>query len=510
MRPYERGLRQALSLMGLQKRADMELIETIPSWHDRFLAKHGASGEYAPGIPDRSHRAPLPDIRKPTPWKMSLQEHHAERAGLHYDLRLIDPDTGHAHSWALPKAKLPAPGEVVLAVQQPTHTSDYSLNFGKEAPQEITSGYGKGRVKIKALEDIDVYHSKPDETGTRLRFNVYKSTGPEEYALVRTSKGQDLLVNKTMTFKRVPHLGLGEKPKLKEKEYGMVDVEDNTHVMMPKYDGAHTVLDLARADKIPRLFSYRIPKKHTAGVIEHTHKVPALLNARVPKELRGTVVRAETIGVTPDGRAVPATDVGGLLNARVPVSRNKQQATNIELRPVLLDVERFRGKPVKEMPFSERYKLLQQVGTALNLPVTEAAYTPEEKRRMLEDIKNKLHPLTQEGVVLRSLTHGPLPAIKSKLRPDHDVYVREMFEAVSQTGEPLGRAGGFHFSWTPKGPIVGRVGTGFTHAEAKDMWENKHNYHGRVAKVEAELKTPKGALQKPSFIEWHLDKGKIF
>jgi hypothetical protein len=461
--------------------------------------------EYAPGIPDRAHKAPLPDIKKPTGWKMSLQEHHADRAGLHYDLRLIDPNTGHAHSWALPKAKLPAPGEVVLAVQQPTHTSDYSLNFGKGKAREITEGYGKGKVKIKAVEDIDVYHSKPEESGTRFRFNVYKSTGPEEYALVRTSKGQDLLINKTMTHKRVTHLGLGAKPKMKETAYGDIDVDDNTHALMPKYDGAHTLIDFAREGKIPRLFSYRIPKKHTAGVIEHTHKVPVLLDTRVPKEFKGTVVRAETIGVDREGHAIPASDVGGLLNAAVSRSRARQKEMGVELKPVLLDVEKFRGKSVKDMAYRDRHQMLQQIGKALNLSVADMARTPEEKRKLLDDIQGGKHPLTREGVVVRSLL-GTGAGMKSKLRPDHDVYVRDIFEATNPQGESVGRAGGFRFSWTPDGPIVGRVGTGFDHAEAKDMLKNPARYTGRVAKVEAELKTRNGALQKPSFIEWHIDK----
>ncbi len=491
----------------------------------KFYARHGfvdignnvmlrnpmqktAADEYAPGIPDKSKIQPLPDIKGPTPWKFTVQEHHADRAGLHYDLRMVDPETGHAHSWALPKAKLPAPGEMVLAVQQPTHTKEYALNFGKDKVQNIEKGYGKGSVKMVGYDDADVYHSKPDESGTRMRFNLYKSTGPEEFVIVRSPKGQDMLINKTMTRKRLPHIEFGGKPKLRETEFHGVDLEDNTHVVMPKYDGAHTIVDLKAPGKIPRLYSYRVPKKHTAGVIEHTHKVPALLNTRTPKDLKGTTLRAETVAFTPGGKAIPASDIAGMLNATVHNSRLKQKELEAELRPVLLDVERYKGKSVQDMPYSQRYELLKHIGSQLKVPVTEAAFTAEDKKELLRKIVDGGHPHTTEGVVLRPL-HVPGHAIKAKLRPDHDVYVREIFEAKKPDGSSTGRAGGFAFSWTPTGQIVGRVGTGFDHATLKDMLANPSRYKGRVAKVDAEMKTQSGALSKPSFIEWHLDKGDI-
>ena len=461
--------------------------------------------EYAPGIPDRHYHADLPEIKKPVPWKLSLQEHHADRAGHHYDLRLIDPDTGHAHSWALPKATMPEPGKSVLALQQPTHTADYALNFGKDKEQTIAKGYGKGRVKIKALEDIEVYHSKPEAEGTRVRFNVYKSTGPEEYAIVRTSGGQDLLVNKTLARHRLPHLNFGEKPTVKNQDLKSIDLKNKDEVMMPKYDGAHTILDLDKTDRIPRLFSYRVPKRHGAGVIEHTHKVQTLLTTRVPKELRGTVLRTETIAVDSKGRSIPAKDIAGMLNATVTNSRAKQEAMDARLVPIILDVEKYKGKSVQDKTFRQRYEMAKEISTHLHMPVTEAAFDTASKRKMLAAVQAGKHPMTHEGVVVRPLDTLD-SARKAKLRPDHDVYVRNIFEAVNKTNKGTGRAGGFTYSWTPKGPIVGRVGTGFDHTTARAMLENPSKYKGRVARIEAEQMYASGALGKPSFKDWHHDK----
>lgn len=473
------------------------------------IAKTGqAKSEDAPGIPDRSKTSPLPDVREPQNWTLSVQEHKAERAGPHYDLRLIDPATSEAHSWAIPRARLPEPGESVLAIQQPTHTQDYATSFGKDQPQRIESGYGKGEVSIKELTDAEVYHSKPQEEGTRMRFNVYRSTGPEEYAIVKTKKGDDLLVNKTMTRKRVPYLPIGKKPKVKEQDIGVITLDDLDEVMMPKYDGTHTYLDMQKSGKIPRLYSYREPKKHKAGVIEQTHKVPMLLKTRVPKELEGTSLDVETVGVDNSGRAIEARHLAGMMNATVPNSRNKQKEMGAELRPIALDVKRYKGKDVSQLPFSARYELLKEVNKKAKIPIAETAWSPSEKKDLLEKVRQGRHPLTAEGVVLRPISK-PGYARKAKIRPDHDVYVRNIFPAYGKSGEPKDRAGGFEYSWSPHGQIVGRVGTGFDHTTARDMLQNPEQYKGRVAKVEAERKFPSGKLSKPAFKEWHLEKGDI-
>jgi GNAT superfamily N-acetyltransferase len=466
--------------------------------------------EFAPGIPLEREVKPLPAISKSTDWTLAIQEHDADKAGKHFDLRLVDPATRHAHSWALPGARLPEPGKSVLAVPQATHTADYALNFGKKKPEVIESGYGKGVVRMHTLTDVDVHHADPDaaEGETRLRFNIYKSTGPEDYAIVRLRNGNDLLVNKTLTRERLPHLPIGEKPKAKDTDVDKIDFENAHEVMMPKYDGAHTLLDISRPNKNLNLFSYREPKRHAAGLIEHTHKVPSLLALKAPADLKGTTFRAETIAVDEDGKAIPAKDIAGMLNATVPASRAKQKQMGAELKPVIFDVVRYKGKDVTNKPFAERYELARQAGERLGLTVAELAKTPEEKRTLLEAIRAGKHPMTTEGVVLRSAIDDG-PAIKAKFRPDYDVHVRSVFEAKDKSGAGKGRAGGFEYSWAADGPVVGRIGTGLDHETARDMLANPDKYIGRVAKVEAEQKYPSGALGKPAFMEWHLDKGDI-
>lgn len=467
-----------------------------------------AAEEFAPGIPKARKIEPLPRIEKPQKWMLAIQRHFADRAGEHLDLRLVDTKTGKAHSWALPQATIPKPGEqAVWAIPQPTHTADYALTAGKGKTYRIEAGYGKGTVKMERLEPIEVHHMDDSSDGTRVRFNIYTSKGPEEFAIVKTKAGKEILVNKTPHRKRLEHLPLGGKPDLKSSEPSRINFENNDEVMMPKYDGAHALLDLEKPGQMGRVYSYRIPKHHGAGVIEHTHKVPLMLKTLVPEDLKGTTLRAELIGVDRQGKAIPAKDIGGLLNSGVEASREKQKLLGVTLRPVAFDVVRFQGKNIQSKPFSERFRMLQAIKKRLGIPITEVAFTSEQKKKLLASVEAGQHKLTTEGVVLRPMNSAGA-STKIKFRPDHDVYVREIFGATGKDGKALDRAGGFRYSHTPQGKIVGAVGTGFDHAMLKDMLKNPESYVGRVAKVEAETKFESGALSKPAFMEWHLDKGK--
>jgi hypothetical protein len=114
------------------------------------------SKEFAPGIPMNRKIKPIPKATN-QPWTLAIQYHKAKKAGPHYDLRLVPSIGGDAHSWALPKATLPESGKMRLAIQQPTHTADYALNFeGK-----ISKGYGAGTVTMPIKEQVNVIKAGP-------------------------------------------------------------------------------------------------------------------------------------------------------------------------------------------------------------------------------------------------------------------------------------------------------------------------------------------------------------
>jgi bifunctional non-homologous end joining protein LigD len=73
--------------------------------------------------------------------RFSIQQHEAEKAGVHWDLRL--EKGGVAKSWAIPKCKFPTVGEKVLAVEMSDHSVGYMKFEGTLPP-----GYGAGKVSV--------------------------------------------------------------------------------------------------------------------------------------------------------------------------------------------------------------------------------------------------------------------------------------------------------------------------------------------------------------------------
>jgi ATP-dependent DNA ligase len=91
---------------------------------------------------------------------------------------------------------------------------------------------------------------------------------------------------------------------------------------------------------------------------------------------------------------------------------------------------------------------------------------------------------------------------KAKFLEDQDVHIRGMFPGE---GKYYKRGvGGFTYSLTPDGPVLGRVGTGFDDDLRMDMYRNPDAYTGRVARVRHQGAFPGGgALRAPSFIALH-------
>ena len=437
---------------------------------------------------------------------MVVQHHPARRAGDHHDLRLGDPVTGQAHSWAT-KKDIPGPGDPPIAVyQQPTHTYDY-LNF----EGELTKGYGRTKKgkKVRAIFDEPVEILQADKNF--FRFNTYTGGEPQEFVLLKKSgkpkeRGNPwLLVNVTKTRERMKDLPLG-KPKYKEIAPGAIDMSDADQVMSAKLDGGHVLFPL-ESGKRPRVFSYREPKRGRSGLIDHSAKLESLYHTRVPKAVsgKGTILRGEVYAQRPGGGPVAAETVGGMLNASAWKSRQLQKKHG-KLRPAIFDVVKYRGQDMTDATYTEKLRVLREVQA--NMPqfeIPDIALSEKEKRRLYEAIRQKTHPATHEGMILWN-AHTKGRPTKAKFTVDHDVYIRGITQARDKSGRPKQEAGAFLYSRTPDGPVVGKVGTGFSRKLRRDMWSRKESYIGGVAKVTAEKATKRGALTKPRFSGWHSDK----
>jgi len=448
--------------------------------------------EYAPGIPEKGRVTPFPSLARREQWMFGLHKHNAKKAGLHYDLRIGDPITGVAYSWAIPKATFPEPGRVLRAIRTNDHTTKYM-----EFEGNISSGYGAGTVKREAYGSLEIVRSRPDA----IWFNLYgvKDSKPEEFLLKQIGDKSWIFMNLTVTRTTDPHIP-SSKPKYKDTTTDNIDVHALDEVVQPKLDGAHVLVDFRRENKPPRVYSYRESKTGTHNLIDHTHKFMGLLDKAVPKELVGTMLRGEAVAVK-DGKVQNAEVTAGLLNSSVLKSREKQiNRGNLEVR--IFDVARIKKKDKSGIPYSEKLTLLKRVeGLIPELKVPETATTPDDKARLIAAVKSGKHTDTDEGVVVWN-TKKPL-VTRAKLRPDHDVYIKGI---IPGKGRNAGRAGALSYSTTPSGPVVGTIGTGFSDKMLADMWQNQKKYIGRAATIKSHKQYKSGAYRAPSFYRMHPEK----
>jgi len=456
-----------------------------------LLKEIGTEKASALGIPSRTEYGDLGRLQPGKLVDWIVQQHLAERAGLHSDVRFGTPDTG-LYSWAVRKG-LPAPGVKHLAIQQPIHEHGY-----KEFEGTIPSGqYGGGQVKRQDLGRVLITKINPEE----VHFTTAHPRYPERYMLKQTKDKKWLLINTTKT-EPIPHDKIRYTTVPAEKvESILQDLKPGTSVQA-KIDGAASLTRLYRDHA--EVVSYRVSKE-TGRPIVHTERVfggrPEL---KIPPELVGTVLRGELYGVGPEGKTIPPQALGGLLNAAIAKSLEQQKAKSTQLKQMVFDIQQLGQQPVDmQTPYDVRRRMVESV--LAHLPPAkfhppEEAKTPAEALALWQRIGWGVHPLTQEGIVIHPPTGKPS---KAKYLQEHDVHIREFFPGKGKY-EGTG-IGGFRYSHTPTGPVVGEVGTGFSDELRKDMFQNPQTYLGRVAKVRAQEKHPSGALRAPALLGVHED-----
>jgi len=108
-----------------------------------------------------------------------VHEHHAKRAGLHYDLRLeID---GVLKSWAFRKELPTMQGVKRLGIPQPDHELWYADFEG-----EIKEGYGAGLVKIWDKGEFKLVEYEKDK---KIVFDCMGSRLRGRYAMINIGRG---------------------------------------------------------------------------------------------------------------------------------------------------------------------------------------------------------------------------------------------------------------------------------------------------------------------------------
>lgn len=452
----------------------------------------------AKGIPDKSYYGSIKkDFNVGDLADFIIQQHDAERAGPHKDWRIGKPSIG-LHSWVTRK-EFPEPGAILQMFRQPVHSYKY-----KDFEGYIPSLYGRGNVKKIREEKALITKVNPNE----LHFTTATKRPNHRLALIQsgvdTKNQQWLLIHP----KRIKHPGLG-KPK-----YNVISSKDidtyisnlkDTDVIQPKVDGAFNFIQFIKNK--PEIISHRI-SSDTGMPIIHTERVfhgrPEALD--LPKHFEGSVLLSEIYGMR-KGKAIPPQELGGILNASIDKSFDKQKKQNVELKGLLFDVAAS-GKKVlniDEVPYSERKKILREIIKYLpkdKFHLPEEAKGSNEAKKLLDVIRSRKHPLTREGIVVHSEKDRPS---KAKLLEEDDVYITGIFMGEGKY-KNVG-AGGFTYSLKKGGPTVGKVGTGISDELRKSMWSNPTQFVGRVARVRSQGSFPKTkALRAPALLALHESK----
>ncbi len=442
--------------------------------------------EFAPGIPVERKISDPPNLEAPEMWTLTRSRHDAGRAGVHTDMRLVNPKTGIAHSFAI--RDLPKPGEKKSAIQTFDHTADYALTFSGRIP----SGYGAGIVHPPEKSPIEVTSSRPGI----FSFSEYGKKRPEEYTLVKTDGIKWILLNRTPTEKNYP---LYKRPKYKSEDISKIPIDNPDLALMPKYDGASVQVHL-NPNKTPRIISTREPVG--GGIIDHTAKFQSILGFRIPSDLPKTVLRGEVLAVDKKGRFAGAPNTAGILNSETLKARDKIQAIG-GLEAFVFDVIKSDALPI-DAPYQDKIDFIKFITSKIQmLRPPEVAKTPREKSNLIGKVLDGKHEYTEEGFVAVNLREPNPVFIKHKITPTKDVYIRKV---VSGTGKLKNSMGALHYSHTPRGEVVGRVGTGFTDAQRKKIWENRDELIGSVIEIKSMKPYSSGALRMPVFQRIHTSR----
>lgn len=447
--------------------------------------------DFAPGLPKKSVRGDPRKLRAGQQVDLIIQQHDAERAGRHYDVRFGTKKTG-LFSWAT-KKEIPRPKERIALFQQPLHRHEY-----KDFEGVIPEGYGKGSVRKTEVGKLLISKVEPDT----IHFTKIHKKTPERFVLVRPREEGDtrwLLVNTTPT-EPVPYEKQTYRSVAPEKaEEILSNLQPGTSVQA-KIDGAASLVKLL--DDRLEVMSYRVAKT-TGHPIIHTERLFAgkPVKVKIPKELRGTLLRGELYGLK-DKKAIPPQELGGLLNSSVMKSIEDQKKRGIKLKNMVFDIEQHGKKDVRDLPYVERRELIEEV--LKHLPKAkfhppEEATTSEEALKIWKAIKSGKNPFTHEGIVVHPPTGKPT---KIKLTGEYDVHITGFFPGEGKHKDAIG---GFTYSHEPGGKTVGRVGTGFSDKTRREMAKNPEEYIGRVARVQAQEKLPSGALRAPTLLALHED-----
>lgn len=462
-------------------------------------SKIGSIKEEAKGIPSREDYGDISKLTKGQLLDLVIQKHDALRRGTHRDIRIGNKPMG-MFSWATDAEGLPKEeGKRVDAIRTNLHTHKY-----KDFEGEIPKGeFGAGKVSKQQEGKVLITNT----ASNRVSFATADKKHPERFTLLNPYNDRTWLLLK----QKMPATPGAEKQHYKnlshhDVEHVLANLKPGEEVQ-PKIDGALNFLNLNHKAE---MLSHRISKM-TGKPVVHTERffgnVPRV---ELPKELRRAVLSAEVYGER-GGKAISNQELGGILNSTVENALQQQKDKNINLKGLLFDVSRLKGKSTENMPYSQRKELLGKFIKYLpegKFELPHGEHTPEGALALYKKISEGKHPLTSEGIVIHPNTGTPM---KHKIMPESDVYITGTFPAEKGSKYEGKGIGGFTYSLDPHGKTVGRIGTGLDDSLRELAYKNPEAFVGRVAKIHSHGQFPKSkahrvpALNKGEFAGIHED-----
>jgi bifunctional non-homologous end joining protein LigD len=404
-----------------------------------------------------------------------IQEHHARR--LHWDFRL--EHDGVLVSWALPRGEPTDPAKNHLAVQ----TEDHPLEYGSFEGTIPGGEYGAGEVTIWDSGTYDLEKWRDDEVIVTLRS---AERGTRRLALIRTG-GRDgdaennWLIHLTKSQPGSPKpLSAGSSPPPKADQGRKASTQREWRAMLAtpasagdlsapeewmfemKWDGFRALVHVPDAETV-RLVS-RSGQDLTVTFPELGALAGQVDPAHLPAVLDGEIVALDRDG-RPDFRRLQ-------LRANLRKERDVARArVRVEVDLMLFDVLQADGEDVTGRPYTERRELLESLVTP-HAPV----HVPPAFDGDLDAALRTSRTLRLEGVVAKrhSSTYAGRRS-REWLKVKHSA----MQEVVIVGWRP-GRAntsvmGSLLMAVPDHGAdgdglrYVGRVGTGFTERERREI-----------------------------------------
>lgn len=414
----------------------------------------------------KSYLLSVSQINDTPTWRGSkyvIQKHEAKRAGLHYDFRF--EHEGKLLSWA--SRRLPSKGDRVGMFRQPDHSLDYYDFEGT-----IESGYGAGKVTIHEKGPC-LYRIKDS--------NIDLYLYPEGKPGFKTWK----LLQGNESWMGIEYEHPVPEYYSERKSYKLARIDEDVYnkdwFVTEKYDGSHYLLVIdknGKASMISRRLSVNNDTVHREQQLIH------ITSQEFPKKYRNSVIRGEVY------HELGASYTSGILLSKPPRAIETQRE-NGWLQFIPFDVERANGKECK-LNIAEKRAWLDELCTL------EFVHQPDiiESIEQLQDIMNR----GGEGAVAVSLTSDKILKIKKE-----DTFDCQVIDITEATGKYKGNAIGALIVKEIKSGATTNVGSGFSDAERRWLYNNKEKVIGQVAEITAMEQTRDGALRAPRFKKFHSD-----